>query len=111
MQDLEPTVPQWVCEHCFIHLVNGDCTEPDNCHPAVRCWPLHPEVLHPLYLLRSMQVTPGMTQEYHSCGREDDAYFGECDCERIEFSTSSCDGCGTPYHGSREAVTGWVKAA
>jgi hypothetical protein len=103
----EPTVPQWICEHCFVHLVNGDCTQPDNCHPT-RCAPLHPSVDHPLYLFGSMHVTPGMSLEEHSeeCVNTPDGHF-ECDCEAREFSWSACDGCGDHHGGARYAVTGW----
>lgn len=105
----QPTVPQWICIHCYIHLVNGDCTQPENCHP-VQCWALHPDVDHPLYLFRGMPVTPGMLDSEHECGRENGEEVDECDCERREFSTSTCDGCNSSLHGEREAVTGWLPA-
>lgn len=129
----EPTVPQWVCEHCYVHLVNGDCTEPDTCTPGSG------DEHDPLHLFGDMRVTPGMLSDQHSCGRQcmctqddeceehpsADAFTGdsresqhhdpadhvgpdECDCERQEFSRWQCDGCGSYLHGSREAVTGWV---
>lgn len=98
----EPTVPQWVCEHCYVHLVNGDCTEPDTCTPGSG------DEHDPLHLFGDMRVTPGMLSDQHSCGREDGQDVEECDCERQEFSRWQCDGCGSHLHGSREAVTGWV---
>lgn len=107
MSNYEPTAVQWVCEHCYIHLVNGDCTQPDDCHP-VQCWPLHPSVSHPMYLFRGMQVTPGMTAENHQCGRENGAVVDECDCEGAEFSWAFCDGCNSNLGGSRYAATGWI---
>jgi hypothetical protein len=57
-----------------------------------------------------MDVTPGMLDSEHSCGREDGKEVDECDCEQNPFSTSACDGCGSPFHGAREAVTGWLAA-
>jgi hypothetical protein len=114
MNGEEPTVPQWICEHCFIHLVNGDCTQPGNCHPP-QCAPLHPMADHPLYLFGSMHVTPGMLNEHHSCSRdpESDSHgeeYDECDCETRDFSWSACDGCGDPHGGARYAVTGWIES-
>ena len=47
----------------------------------------------------------GTMQEEHSCGREDDSYFGECDCETDTYSTSQCEGCGSYLHGERHAMT------
>lgn len=30
-------------------------------------------------------------------------------CERVDFSWSRCDYCGSTLGGSREAITGWIK--
>lgn len=100
MSKEEPTVPQWICTHCFIHLVNGDCTEPDTCPPD----PWKPDE-GPLHLFGDMHVTPGMLSEYH-----DDSCDGDesCGCEENTFSWSACDGCGRNLGGTRHAVTGWV---
>jgi hypothetical protein len=42
------------------------------------------------------------------CERGDDS---DCECERIEFSTSRCEGCGDSHHGSRYAFTLFVREA
>lgn len=95
-----------LCECCFIALVNGDgcqCPEDDEeCHPSGLIGKLADD-----------HVTPGsLAQEHDSrCpvsiyGRSVDGF--ECDCERSEFSTSQCDGCGTYLAGRRESVTGWL---
>jgi len=106
----QPTVPQWVCVHCFIHLVNGDCTEPDTC-PGSHREPT-PDDHDPLHLFGDMPITPGMLFSEHSCGKEamQDVHPDfECDCETNTFSWSSCDGCGSSLGGERHAVTGWIK--
>lgn len=96
MNNMQPTAPQWICEHCYIHLVNGDCTEPFA--------EGDPDVPDPLHLFSDMHVTPGMLGEEHDCIAD------ECDCETNTYSTRSCDGCGSEYHGARYAVTGWIKS-
>lgn len=102
MNNEQPTVPQWICIHCYIHLVNGDCTEVDTCTPGSG------DEHDPLHLFGYMGVTPGMLSEYHSCVREDGEGVDECKCEHNTHSRSACDGCGDYCHGEREAVTGWV---
>lgn len=94
MRNEEATVPQWVCTHCFIHLVNDDCTESDTCTPGSG------DENDPMRLLAGMDVTPGMLWEHH-----------ECDCETNPFSWLACDGYGSNLGGVREAATGWVPVA
>jgi len=66
----------------------------------------------PLSLIdEAAEVTAGMVFDEHECGRENGEEIDECDCERIEFSSSSCDGCGSHLAGSREALTVWTLAA
>ena len=88
----------WVCTDCIMHHANGEC---GGCHEDQH------EGGEPLSKL-SFHATMGSVQEEHDCGREDDTYFGECDCETITHSTRSCDGCGSDYHGERHAMTEWV---
>ena len=102
MTNEQPTVPQWICTHCFFHLVNGDCTDPDFCDPDDNAQ----DSTNPLHLFGDMRVTPGMVRDEHS---EECPSDYECDCETREFSRSACDGCGSVYHGERHAVTGWIK--
>lgn len=97
----QPTTPQWICIHCYIHLVNGDCTEVDTCTPGSE------DEHDPMRLFGDMYVTSGTLSEEHSCGREDGKDVDECDCERNTFSWSACDGYGDSSGGEREAVTGW----
>lgn len=84
----------WVCQDCMLHHANGECGG---------CYENHDE--EPLGPLDDLQPTAGMTQEGHSCGRQDDTYFGDCDCETNEYSTSQCEGCGSYLHGERHAMT------
>jgi hypothetical protein len=91
----------------MLHAANGEC---GNCHEGWlyedgdahhrEPWALYPDQRH---------VTMGTTQEQHSCGREDDSYFGECDCETDSFTWSSCEGCGSTLGGERHAFTVWFE--
>lgn len=105
MRDL-PTTPQWVCEHCYVHLVNGDCTEPDTCCNG------QPHRTPLALFVAPMYVTPGILSSEHAdgCPNRNDyrTYSVECDCETHTFSWTACDGCGSNLGGSRYAVTGWT---
>jgi hypothetical protein len=57
--------------------------------------------------LAGYTVTMGLLDEGHECHDENGTRPDECDCERREFSTSRCDGCGSFLHGSRYAFTLW----
>lgn len=111
---------QWVCIDCYVLLCNGDiCDGVEN-----------PDVL--LSKFEGFRAMPGMPYGEHqdgcarkcACSHEADceehgdnpeAHHDpsdhdypddyECDCEMINFSQSSCDGCGSPLHGERYAVT------
>lgn len=85
-------VTQWVCDDCYILLCNGDIGEGVE----------NPDAL--LSKFEGFRAMPGMPSGEHSitCPRDKD---GECDCEDDPYSTSSCDGCGSPFHGARHAVT------
>lgn len=95
----EATTTQWVCTHCFIHMVNGDCTETDTCGTGV--------IPEPMHLFGNMEVTPGSLD--HECRDEGGELADECECERQSFTWSACDGCGDPCGGERHAVTGWIE--
>lgn len=97
MRESEPTTTQWVCEHCFIHLMNGDCIEPFACE----------EPYAPMHLFEGVWVTPGSLE--HSCHDEGEERPDQCDCDENPFSWSWCDGCDAPYGGKRYAVTGWIE--
>jgi hypothetical protein len=94
-----PVCVLWVCVCClFAREGDGDgCDGNGGC--AGSPWAL---------LEEDDEVTAGMLAERHVCGREHGLEVDECDCERRNFSHSSCDGCGSPLGGSRHAYTLWV---
>lgn len=105
MPNAVPTTPQWICDHCHTHLVNGDCTETDTCTPGSG------DEHDPLRLFEGLHISDGMLNDQHSCGRENGQEVDECDCESNPFSWSQCDGCGTWDGGQRAAVTGWIQVS
>ena len=88
----------WVCTDCIMHHASGEC---GGCHEDEH------QGGEPLSKL-GPEATAGMLNESHECGRENDEDIEECDCETITYSTRSCDGCGSDYHGERHAMTEWV---
>lgn len=88
----------WVCQCCMLTHASGECCselyygqDPDH---------------DPLSSIGDgFHVAMGSVQEEHSCGRQDDTYFGECDCEINTFSRSPCEGCGSWMNGERHAMT------
>ena len=90
----------WVCINCIHHAANGECGQ---CHEESH------EGGEPLSLL-SVRACPGMGWDDHSeyCPNSQGQMVKyECDCETNTYSTSSCDGCGSTYHGERHAMTEW----
>jgi hypothetical protein len=98
-----------LCTCCFVALVNGEpcqCPEDDEtCHPEGLMGKLEGE-----------EITPGSFASQHesSClmhllDSADVPGDYECECERSDFSTSQCDGCGTYLAGAREKATGWLR--
>lgn len=82
----------WVCTCCALEHANGECC-PDEDHggDGVAPW----SAVDDRY-----RVYMGLSREEHDEGCVPD---DECDCERREFSSSSCDGCGSYLAGSRYA--------
>jgi|SRR5665647_2484950 len=86
----------WVCVTCMLVRENDEPTEPCGCEPACEPWAREPDT----------DVTYGL-----NCGIPDhwsdkpDEHTEQC--ERIEFTRSSCDGCGCPLGGTRHAYTWW----
>jgi len=95
----------WVCVNCIMHHANGECgdchreegheggeplSKVDYCNSAMG----HPSSEHDEDCLRFLM-------------RSDAPDDYECDCETITFSTATCDGCGSTYHGERHAMTEW----
>ena len=97
------TKPQgvlWVCIDCMIARENGELP-PDRPADLPEVWSL----------LLSTEVTAGMAWARHAKGcpnRAADGYVTDCDCERDDFSTHPCDGCGDTHHGERHAYTWWA---
>lgn len=89
----------WLCVDCMLHHANGEC---GSCHDG------HGHDEEPLNKTDHTNLAMGLPQEEHECGREDDTYFGECDCETDQFSRSQCDGCGSYLHGERHGFTEFV---
>jgi len=96
----------WVCTNCIMHAANGECGDCYNRDGHGGGEPLS---------LLSNQASPGMGWEFHledchvfQSGGED---RDECECETNTFSTSSCDGCGSDFHGERHAMTEWSERA
>lgn len=93
----------WVCHCCAATHANGECCDGDIYRCDREPWAEVDDRFH---------VTAGLTSEEHAPECEV-ALTGEwpvdyeCDCERREFSWSSCDGCGSGLGGSRYAHTLW----
>jgi hypothetical protein len=91
----------WVCQCCMLDHANGECC-PDADHGG--------DGIAPWSAIDSARfgVSMGLGTDEHDeecevriTGGWPDNY--ECDCERHEFSTSQCEGCGSWLHGSRYA--------
>lgn len=93
----------WVCDNCIMHHANGEC---GDCHREEG----H-EGGEPLSKVDYMRSGMGMGWEDHAetCETYESQgeYHGECDCETNAYSTSTCEGCGSDYHGKRHAMTVW----
>lgn len=88
----------WICQSClFMHAY--DQTDPS----------LSPEANRALMtgFEPTDEITVGMLHADHSPYCERWAY-GECECGVIEYMKRDCDGCGSPYAGTRHAVTVWT---
>lgn len=95
------TATLWVCTDCLMKEANDDLSGADA----------EMQAQYPaMSKLAGEDVSLGMTQDGHACGRENGSFFGECECETDPFSSSQCDGCGSPYAGERHALTLWLEA-
>lgn len=88
----------WVCVDCY------------ETHHGVREEWREPPDREPLCLLDEsvVVVTAGRWPHEPDCPNVvDGEWVGEhdCDCERMEFSWSPCEGCGSTLGGAREALT------
>lgn len=94
----------WVCQCCMLIHANGECcADDDHGGDGVEPWAAKPD---------DYSVTMGLLASEHH--KDCDVYKEggwpvnyECDCERIEFSSSSCEGCGSRLAGSRYAFAYW----
>jgi len=92
----EPQGVLWVCVGCLIARECDESPEPCGCATAHVPWERE----------QGTDVMRGL-----DCGISDhwsehpDEHAGEC--ERIDFTWSSCDGCGCPLGGTRHAYTWW----
>lgn len=98
------TKPQgvlWVCIDCTIAHEHGE-VPPDRPADLPEVWSLLP----------GTELTVGMAWEQHAedCPNRDAGVSrdADCDCERDDFSTRACDGCGDTHHGERHAYTWWA---
>jgi hypothetical protein len=90
----------WVCVDCIMHHANGECGS---------CYDDSGHYKEPLNRLDCTKVTMGRPWDEHECNKDEDGIeYGYCDCEIITHSMSSCDGCGSDYHGIRRAMTEWT---
>lgn len=89
----------WVCTDCMILAANGE--EPlDRPDSEPEPWALWPD--------SAGETTMGLLREQHECDYATGGEYGDCDCERREFSWSDCDGCGSRLGGARYAYTYWT---
>ena len=102
----EPLGEITVCDVCMFAHANGvdlrlDSDSGNPTDPAP--WSSDP----------TADVTMGRLAENHACGRTPDGEAFDCDCETIEYTTTSCDVCGQTDHGRRHYFTWWgsVEAA
>lgn len=94
MMATETATTYWVCEDCLMAQAGYDEHELGR---AFECDPLN-------LIPADAVVTDGLLREEHDCDGEP-----ECDCETVDFSRSSCDGCGSHLAGSRYALTVWTR--
>jgi len=103
---MSDTCTIWVCLDCMLHHANGEC---GDCHTD-EGHDREPMGLIDQPMSGRDMVTMGMLKEHHECDtRWSDWRERECGCEVINFSTSSCDGCGSVLHGERHAFTLWFE--
>lgn len=101
--DMRETYTYWVCEDCYMGS-QGYADESDRT----------PDREHMSLVPETAEVTAGLWPHEDDCPNvENGEWIGstDCECERIEFTWSSCDGCGSHLGGSRNALTVWEVSA
>lgn len=93
----------WLCVDCTMAHANGEY-DPDRSADL-------PEPLSAIGEAYSVTLGLLAVEHHEECPVRltGDHNAAECDCERIEFSTWRCDGCGDTHHGSRYAATLWLE--
>jgi hypothetical protein len=86
----------WVCNECMLLHANGDRYDEPETDP----WALWTDA-------EAGQIAMGGEHDEDCPNQKDSPVRGEqdCYCELQEFSTSSCEGCGSTLYGSRHAFT------
>jgi len=89
----------WVCQVCMLHHANGECGD---------CYAEEGHDREPFGLWEDEKITMGLLDVKHYCGVSDwcGSYI-ECTCATDPYSTLSCQGCGSTFHGTRHAFTVW----
>lgn len=94
----------WCCTDCIMLLANGE-TSPEWTEEE------ETEFLERFNRNPAGSVTIGIVRAEHECldenGQTASDLGGECFCEQMSFSSSSCDVCGSTLAGDRHAVTFW----
>lgn len=95
----------WVCQCCMLIHANGECCS-DDVHGGDSREPLSA-------IGDGVSVTAGMLWSEHAddCpNRAAESWVAECDCERMTFTWSGCEGCGSTLGGERHALTLWSES-
>lgn len=93
----------WVCQCCALSHANGECcADDDHGGDGIAPWSAVDE---------RYRVTAGLLAEEHDeeCDFRADPQCREvdCECERLSFTWSRCEGCGSALAGDRWAHTLW----
>lgn len=96
----DSSAPGWACIDCTVLLANGD-TPGDWDEDRTDAWVEEIERRCHGYLVTLGRVTGHLDCEHEDWNDEDHAYR----CERLDFTWSSCDVCGSRLGGERNAVT------
>lgn len=83
-----------VCMCCMLTHANGECCAEDHEYEPLSKVP------------DTADVSMGLLDSEHveTCTRAD-RLADRCECERLGFRSSDCEGCGSPYHGDRFVLT------
>lgn len=103
-----PSVTLWACQCCTLVMANGECCDSQHDYDDSR----HDK--EPLSTIpRGCDASLGLFALEHSedCSNNPEWIGAECDCERREFTWSTCDGCDSNLGGSRNAFVIWFPAA